>query len=52
MSKKINSLIAMIVIFLCLFMYLMVYEYLLNNNMRVCMTHYKDYNYCKAKIND
>lgn len=52
MSKKLASLTAIIFMFVCLFIYLLFYTYQLNNNMDICMNHYKDYNYCKAKVGD
>ena len=52
MNKKIISLISSIVMLVGLFIYMLVYTYFLNNNMDMCMNHYKDYNYCKTKVDD
>ena len=52
MNKNLITITGLIVMFLCLFIYFLFYTYLLNNNMEVCMNHYKDFNYCETKVND
>ena len=50
-SKFVISITSMFVIGICLMIYIFIYTSLLNNNMEVCMEHYKDYNYCVSKVN-
>ena len=50
MSKTIVTITSLVVMTIFLGLYCLFYYYFLNNNMRACMTHYRDYDYCKTIV--